>query len=167
MIQNDIVLVSNCETSRVFQITSANPGTTGVIAHAATGTMPGNSTAALGKNYNNGEIIKLQTVSFYIRNNADGMPTLYQVIGSAPPEEVIEGVENLDINFGIDTDGDTAADNYVTADVASSDWSQVVSVRVSLQVRTLEDNLVVDTSAANTYLTAQFSRTISLRNNVP
>lgn len=167
LVQNDIVLVSNCETSRVFQITSANPSTTGVIAHAASGTMPGNATATLGKIYANGEIIKLQTVSFYIRNNADGIPTLWQVIGSAPPEEVIEGVENLDIEYGIDTDGDTAVDNYVTADVASADWDQVISVRVTLDVRTLEDNVIVDTTATNTYLTAQFSRTISLRNNVP
>ncbi|HJP37460.1 MAG TPA: PilW family protein, partial [Gammaproteobacteria bacterium] len=55
------------------------------------------------------------------------------------PEEVIEGVENMQILYGEDTAGnDQIADTYVTA-AAVADWDNVVSVRVSLLMRSVEE----------------------------
>ena len=51
----------------------------------------------------------------------------------------MEGVESMEILYGVDTDGDDAANYYVTAD-AVADWAQVVSVRVSLLVATIDNN---------------------------
>jgi len=82
----------------------------------------------------------------------------------------------MQILYGEDTNLDDAADQYVTADNVA-DWGNVLSVRVSLLLRTLEDNLVVDgpqtysfngdPPATDSRLRAVFSRTISLRNRVP
>ncbi len=41
----------------------------------------------------------------------------------------------MQIEYGVDTDGDTSANQYVTANNVGN-WSQVVSVRVSLLMAT-------------------------------
>ena len=173
----DIVMVSDCLTSAIFQITSANPNTSGTITHNTGVGAPGNATQALGKDYTGAEIVKLTTKSFYVRNNADGVPTLYQRISSNADSELIEGVENMQILYGVDTGTDQSADQYVAAN-SVTDWARVVSVRVSLLLRTLDDNLTVNgpqtysfngaaVTATDSRLRAVFSRTVSLRNRVP
>lgn len=55
---------------------------------------------------------------------------------------LIEGVENMLITYGIDTDLDLNADKYLDeANVAASEWDQVVSVRIAVLTRSLADNL--------------------------
>ncbi len=49
-------------------------------------------------------------------------------------EEVAEGVEDFQITYGQDTNGDNFADIFTPAD-AVADWQQVVSVRASLLLR--------------------------------
>ncbi|OUR65235.1 pilus assembly protein PilW [Methylophaga sp. 42_25_T18] len=173
----DIVMVTDCLTSAIFQITSANPNTSGSVTHNTGVGAPGNATQALGKDYTGAEIVKLTTKSFYIRNNADGVPSLYQRISNDTAVELVEGIENMQILYGVDTDNDDAVDQYITAATVTN-WDNVVSVRVSLLLRTLADNLVVGgaqtysfngvaITAADNRLRAVFSRTISLRNRVP
>ena len=54
-----------------------------------------------------------------------------------PPKEdtqpLIEGVSDLQFVYGVDVDGDRAADRYLKADQVAvmSDWSRVMSVRVT------------------------------------
>lgn len=51
-------------------------------------------------------------------------------------EDLADGVENLRLLFGFDTDGDGAADRYSSlADIGAGDWPQVVSVEVYMLVR--------------------------------
>ena len=175
--QFDIVMVTDCLTSAIFQISSANPNTSGTLAHNTGVGTPGNATKELGKDYTGAEIVKLATTSFYVRNNADGEPSLYHRISNNAAAELVEGVENMQLVYGVDTDTDQSADQYVAAN-SVTDWARVVSVRVSLLLRTLEDNLTVNgpqtysfngatVTAADSRLRAVFSRTVSLRNRVP
>jgi type IV pilus assembly protein PilW len=95
---------------------------------------------------------------------------------------LVEDVEDIDIVYGVDTDGDGVVDVYRRAD-AVADWNQVVSARISLLVVGPENNV---TTNAQTYafrdtdgdglpdtqtapdrrLRQVFSTTISLRNRV-
>jgi type IV pilus assembly protein PilW len=61
------------------------------------------------------------------------VPSLYRVSlnnSSQPdtPEEIASGIEQLQILYGIDDNGDFSVNSYVKAD-AVADWSQVVAVR--------------------------------------
>ena len=89
-------------------------------------------------------------------------------------QELVEGIEDMQIEYGLDLDADGDADTYLSG--AGLDMSQVVAVRVSLLVRSLADNL---TSAPQTYvyngvavtatdnrLRKVFTATITLRNQV-
>jgi type IV pilus assembly protein PilW len=58
-----------------------------------------------------------------------------QTGGVADCSELINGVENMQIMYGVDSDGDRSADRYLDAS-AVANWGQVVSVRVSLLMAT-------------------------------
>ncbi|HWP94285.1 MAG TPA: PilW family protein [Gammaproteobacteria bacterium] len=65
------------------------------------------------------------------------IPTLvrYTLQGNAFVEQpLVDGVEQMQIEYGIDTDGDRSADQFFTAD-AIADWDTVVAVRYGLLMR--------------------------------
>lgn len=98
-----------------------------------------------------GRVLKLAGTVFYIGkrdNTATNLPSLFRrtlstsgVAGTA--EELVEGIENMQILYGENTNNDTnsAADRFVPADQVGN-WDNVVSVRITLLVMSLEDNLV-------------------------
>jgi type IV pilus assembly protein PilW len=100
--------------------------------------------------------MKLAGTIYYIGkrdNTSTNPPALFRrqlgstgVAGNA--EELVEGVEDMQILYGENTNNDASnsADRFVPADQVS-DWDNVVSVRVSLLVQSIEDNLVPDGQA--------------------
>lgn len=62
--------------------------------------------------------------------------------------ELVEGVANMQILYGENTnnDGDNSADSYVPADQVSN-WTDVVSVRITFLVQSIENNLVPSPTA--------------------
>ncbi|MCK5918138.1 MAG: PilW family protein [Cocleimonas sp.] len=113
---------------------------------------------------------------FSVGVNADKIPVLH-CAGSRGTNriEIAEGVENLQVLYGIDNDADNQVDQYVNADKVSS-WGRVVVVQLALLVRslnkvknkkesktfTLLDN--TDITVDDKYQRAVFSTTIRLRN---
>lgn len=83
---------------------------------------------------------------FYIRDYAvtvtDGIPTLCRAYldNSSPPnmtsEVLVDGVENIQIEFGVDEDGDFIA-NYYTSTPTAAEISNSVSARVYVLLRSL------------------------------
>ena len=131
---NDVVMLADCHARAVFQITAYDPAT-GVIDHAATGTAPGNATNDLGHAFEaNSQIVPVRTVAYYV-GTAGGRTSLWRVAGTTA-EELIEGVERMELRFGVDTNGDRIADTYTTANsVGGANWGNVISVSVALLVR--------------------------------
>ena len=71
---------------------------------------------------------------------SDNIPTLKMVqIGgaSAVTSPLVEGIENMRLDYGIDTDGDGYPDKYTTTP-PTANWSNVMAVRVSLMARNIE-----------------------------
>jgi type IV pilus assembly protein PilW len=84
---------------------------------------------------------------YYIRNYSiapdDGIPTLCRkVLGVGDPvpvetECVAEGIENLQIEYGLDPDRNGAVNHYV-ADPTLDEMQQVVAARISILARTVQ-----------------------------
>lgn len=128
-------------------------------------------------------IFRLSGVNYYIRANADGEPALYRerlgVSGGSSatsPEELVPGVENMQIVYGEDSNNDKAVDTYVTADNVTN-WSNVLSVRVSLLMATKQDERVATEpqtyayngatfTASDRLLRRVFTTTIAVRNRL-
>lgn len=81
-------------------------------------------------------------------DNGDGIPTLCvdALAGSTMPVRCLaEGVEDLQLQFGFDTDDDGVANRYGNA--GSGDLNEAVSARIFLLLRTIE---VVNSGVGNT-----------------
>lgn len=92
-------------------------------------------------------------------------------------QAILEDIENMQILYGENTDGDVfgVADRYVPANNVGS-WDQVVSLRISVLIRTPENNLVaapqaysfngITVTPTDRRLRRVFTTTITLRNRV-
>lgn len=205
--QGEILMIADCNEGQVgiFQQSAVNNNNTiSVVVHNTGGvTSPGNCTKKLwgSGNCNNtaalsstaygpeSRIMRMVSNAYYIANNAAGVPSLYRkgltdagAISAA--EELVEGVENMQIEYGVDTDAtvDGVANQYVKADaVTTAQWQagRVASVRLKLLLRSIEqsatkaqqysyDGMVYDGSAnplpADRYLRREFTTTVKLRN---
>ena len=142
---NQVVAITDCGGSDIFQITAAPTATT-VQANA------------LSRGYNAASspmIAPYVGVRYYVGDNGRGpggevYPSLYRTIITPgalteSSQELFEGVEVMQILYGVDTSGNGIPDSYVrsgdvplsTADPASN-WANIVSVRISIVVRTVD-----------------------------
>lgn len=114
------------------------------------------------------------TTIYTIQAGSNGLGLFRDTTGVA--QELIEGVENMQIVYGEDTDADGTPNYYVPAGTAGLNMAQVVSVRVSLLIRSSDDLLTsqpiaytyngVATTPADRRLRRVFSSTITLRNRL-
>jgi type IV pilus assembly protein PilW len=182
----DILMVTDCMTAAVFQasgVTSNSTQTT--IAHAAgTSPSPGNSIADLCKNYVGGEVLKAFSRGYYIgtldgsnQPTSTGRPALFRA-NFSNYQELVPGVENMQITYGVDTNNDYFVDAYQRADEVTQ-WAQVKNVRIELLLASPEDNITAantkyrfptsatsDTTAGDRRLYYVTSTTISIRNRI-
>jgi type IV pilus assembly protein PilW len=197
-----LMVATDCNNVSVFQASTVSSATK-TVTYTATGL---NATTALGTTYqkaNGSRLYRLSAVTYYVAKNAAGEPSLFRRTptgagGALVDEELIEGVEDLRVTFGVDTtatpDGIADYDNSenpdvpylsggfiddVTKDAAlgatvEKRWARVVSVRVSLLMRTAEDRVVptaqkykyngASHTATDLRLRKVFTHVIKLRN---
>jgi type IV pilus assembly protein PilW len=143
----DVVIAAGCEGASIFQVTQYTADAAAqkaTIVHATGGSFtPGNSTNDVGNLFSQStaELFPIQTVVFFVDTSTAGNGTsLFRRIGNANPEELAEGVDSLQLQFGVDTNGDSnhLADDYVKAS-AVTNWDRVVAVRVALLVRSIDE----------------------------
>lgn len=134
--KGDVVIVADCDTADLFQITSDDPSGTGVLQHATgvSGITPGNKNDIFGgsdqpKFYELDQrpvLTSFRVASYFIATNTarPGRPGLYRKVGDNDPEELVEGIESMQILYGVNIDQPPPAnsppvytpDVYVTAD---------------------------------------------------
>lgn len=143
----------------------------------------------------NAQVHRAEYVALFVMNRPNTTtPALYMrrferdSTSLGAPEELVEGVENMQVRYGYDTDGDGTADEYRTAadviagaaDDAAIDanWRRVVSVRVAMLLRSPQRAAVpggsrtysllgTDVTAADDGLMRQvYETTIALRNRL-
>ncbi len=151
--QFDIVFVSDCEAGDIFQITNANPDTAGTVVHNTGVGDPGNynvtnpgcpgggNAHCLSKVYGaDAKLMATRQITYSIATGSEGQPALFR-----NGVEFLDGIENLQILYGEDTDapglaGSGVANYYVPADQVAS-MESVVSIRIAVVARSYDDNL--------------------------
>jgi len=103
----------------------------------------------------------VQTTVYSIQEGASGNPSLFRSIDGAS-QELVEGIEDLQILYGEDVDGDNVPNYFVDADTVT-DMEQAVAVQLTLTARTLEENITTDGDS----LARTFTSAVTLRNRVP
>ncbi len=143
----DILMVTDCTKASIFQATNIQPAGGKInVVHSAAGTVaPGNSTPLLGNSYGaDAEVAKFITHAYFVGPGVNG-PALMRArlqnsSGTATTtiEELVEGVESLQVLYGVDSDGDGVPNQFLERD-AVTDMADVVAVRVGLLLRTPEE----------------------------
>ncbi len=182
---NDMVVVSDCEQAALFRVTGVTPGVNETTLARGTGTgafdndvninnmtntitgVP-STLSLIGRSYGASAIVGVfESFFFFIAESAEvdnqGNPVfaLWQKAGSAAPVELVQGVEDMQVWYGVDTTNDNQmnVDQYQTIDDVVN-VNQIVAVQVRLQISS------VDTLAElnNQRLTRTFTKTIHVRN---
>lgn len=139
------MVIADCEGATVFEATAFTPsGSTALIEHSDGAGVPGTNTSDdLARGFVLGaQVMPVQTVMYYVRNSASGNgPALWQKVGTADPVELVQGVQNLQVTYGVDNDGDLLADQYLTAEgvQAAGRWPRVISLSLAVLVRSPEE----------------------------
>ncbi len=188
----DILVITDCEQTTVFQVTGGNSNK--IVHNTGTGS-PGNctkflggvpcSSAAANKKIFRGDdgafIVQIKSHAYYVTEGGDGAPALFRrelVANSGNPdlidEEFVQGVENIQVFYGYDSDGDGFANRYVDADeIAAIDWPNVVTVRTHFLIRSFSQvasepqdfRFVGETfTPDDRFLRQEFISTVELRN---
>ncbi|MAR89502.1 MAG: pilus assembly protein PilW [Pseudomonadales bacterium] len=151
-----ILIVSDCHHSAIFQTTGN--GSNKVNHNKGNSVAPGNCTKGLGlpvvcsangTGYtykDDAFIMRAIGHAYFIDVASNGVPSLFRESlntgGSTTTiEEMVQGVENMQVEYGVDTDGDAIPDRYMDADaVSASQWvDSVVSARISMLLRSLTE----------------------------
>ena len=179
-----ILVLADYTQSAVFR-TTAVAGTS-VTYNAGAGALA-NSTSALGSFggvIGSRKIYPLRGVTYFIGTNRSGEPALYRRIlrasATVDSEELVEGVQNMQITYGVDTDAtaDNTVNSYVAASVVTNNtggvfdasvntaqkrWARVLSVRINLTMVSRQGQAVTPGGL----LQKNFSTTIAVRNRLP
>ena len=105
----------------------------------------------------------VSTITYTVQTGAGGQPALFKNDGTTT-RELVEGIENMQILYGADTNIDSTPNYYVSAGTVGLSMAQVVSIRIALTVRTIDGNL---TTTGDGRIRRNFTSTIALRNRLP
>ncbi len=160
----DLALIGNCEAVDLFTVTGLGSHNNGLdIAHAAgahnkDGNLSIDYDAA--RNIAQTRVMRFVTRVYYVgdtglqNENGDQIRALYLQThpfndAANPPSEIVQGVENMRISYGVRTDTGLS---YVSADDANFDPANIGSIRVGLLMRSYER--ITDEEDNKTYILA-------------
>lgn len=186
----DIVTINDCQ-SLVFaqacecEDSSCDDLDTSINIDPTACATPGNNAFTTSNiNIPTAEISVLEAALFFVgkrANDSHNVPTLFiRHLGDdatlSDKEEILEGVESMQVLYGEDTNNDKSPNYYVTADDVVN-WNNVISLKISLLLRSSKNKIIKEaqsldfngtqmtiTDPNDRYLRRVFTSTISLRN---
>lgn len=183
-----ILYITDCDHAAVFKTTSTQ---TEKIQHNAGGN--GNECKGLGLSggeacntgtavgttyqYQEDAVVMEATSRGYFVNDDSGIPSLFRrelQTTTFSAEELVPGIENFQVAYGLDIDDSGVANRYISAEtITDPQWLKVVSAKVWLLVRSLNQVASKPTdftfkganyTPTDRYLRKEFVMTVKLRN---
>ena len=188
---DDVVVLADCEQAAVFKVTGVAvagdettlsrvvSGTAGPFENSATvttstGDVIASTLSILGRSYGaSATIAPLETTFYFIAQSTElaqvaqsgiagvAVNALWQKTGNNAPVELVQGIENMQLLFGVDTTADDVlnVNQYLTIDNVE-DVTEIVAVQVTLVVSSVD--ALAETG--NQKLQRTFTKTIHVRN---
>lgn len=168
LVEGDIVVVSDCSHTSVFQITGLTASGSGRSVTHNTGNSnpgPGNATKDLGYEFGGGaQLYEMVQKYYWLTPQGDlevAQGTCVNGTWNPTNQEVTvaENIQNLQFEYGVDTNGDGSPDEWQNA-AQVTNWDQVVAVRIYILARTArkEKNYI----NRNSYTFTDSSGTVTL-----
>ena len=172
--QGDFVLVTRCGANDLLIEAEADILRVTTSTTVAANTLLTFAGSKSQQYQNDASVIELQTVTYNIANGASGEPALFRTeFGTAV--ELVEGIEDMQLLYGVDSDNDQFANQYLSSNNVA-DFDDVVSIRVMLLLRSIDDFVAeapqvysfngVQTTPGDRRLRQVFTATVALRNRI-
>ena len=159
----DFAIVSNCDTGDLFQVTGVVGGGSRLQhAQSATTNRTGALTLAYGDERTRDQtmVMKLHSNIYYVgdtgleNTDGDAVAALYRqslpYAANNPPVELVQGVENMRVAFGVRTDSGSLS--YVAPGAAGYDPARVEALRIGLLMTSWDR--IAEADDERTYLLA-------------
>ena len=156
-----VYAAADCEATNIFQLGTNQPtGPVFTLDHGiGAAVAPGNLSTELSKQYtivdpgncsaSPVDIMIFRARRYFVGQDQNGSPGLYRQIFDTDPnfgnqfrefaERLIDGVENMQILYGVDTTGNRVPNAYLAAN-AVANWANVVSVKLALLFATVDED---------------------------
>lgn len=164
--KNDAAVVSDCFRARVFKVSALDDTAPNlVISHSDNWDIASDLTAS----YSNGEVLPMNTTSYFIATGVSGAPSLWQKLNQKTAVEVLEGVEKVTYKFSTENNA-----TYREAALIGN-WNEVNSVRIFVVARSIDNNAVPESQpyvidgvtttpvSPDRYMRQVFTATVGLR----
>lgn len=157
VVAGDVIFIGDCEDGAIVSVSNAS-ATRLTLATALTNTRRFGSSVA---------IYKVEVVTYFLAtsqlhtNNRNAAPSsLWRKINGEDAQELLVGIESLQLLYGLDTDGDGAANIFDTADALGSGTDHIAIVRFQAVTNS------VDEMGGEGTISRPFTISVSLRNKV-
>ena len=178
--QDTFGVISDCDTTHIFEITGPDPIVT-TINHTGTTKAYAADQGARVQEIESISYCIGQATAWTAANNLQALLRLRNPrAGQTCPrdgDELVEGIQNLQIWYGVVSETSPPSIKYVTAPAAGhADWANVKTLRVELVVRSLANGItrapvpytlegnVITPPAGDLHLYKVMTSTITLRN---
>lgn len=134
-----LATTGDCGRGELFQTTNNQNASS--ITMAGNNVNPGNNGNNFNLNYDpNTRVYEFAATAYYVGIGTNGEPALFRhrILPLEPnPQELVSGVESLQITYGVDNNLNGDVDAYVSAD-AVANWERVLSIRIGALARSLD-----------------------------
>lgn len=147
----DLIIITDCDTTNIFRATDVeNNATNTTIKHSNTANLQnGLSKAFRGTGNENAvavRVMRFESKAYFVGDSGRNMPngdpvwSLFELDTSTSPignaTEIIEGVEDFQVLYGVQPDPDVPSDIRYVAANGVTDPAQIVSVQLGLLLST-------------------------------
>lgn len=144
-----LAMIHDCEKATIFRITDLTVAVgESTIGHDIDDVDTTRNTilklAEVNTFDNDASVSAIESNTFYIAPGSgvnefgDAVLSLWRKSGIQAPIELVEGVEDLQILYGVDDDGDATPNRYTSANFVV-DWGDVRTIRVTIVVNSVDD----------------------------
>jgi type IV pilus assembly protein PilW len=155
----DTVVLSNCSQATAVQVAAVNSATVLTYEPTSCGTGTPGCTYAPQTS-----VMKLDVRRFYVADNGRGGNSFYLQLNPGAEVELVEGIENFNMRYGIDAQiesggsfasgSDGSVEQYVSRSNVGGNWDKVLAVKFEYTI----------TSLGNNPVTRDFSTVATIRN---
>lgn len=175
LVAGGLAVISDCSAANIFIMTNI-PADKKVL-HASSRNTDNKLTRTFSS-FQHATVTPVASIVYFVAPSANGVAgerAMWRQVGKEAAEEVAEGVDSMQLEYGVDTDNDMAPNLYVKADAVGA--RPVTAIKVSLLLKSADKRLLAKaatytfegkppTTAADRRLYTPFTTTISMRNQV-
>ncbi len=146
----DYFLISDCAGSEIFRSDSVTTSSGNTVLVTSDGSF-GRSYSHVNTPFNAiARVMRLESTDYFISENTSGVPILRrnELDGSSgyTNTPLLEGIEDMSITYG-SRDPNTNENVLYNAASAVANWEHVSSVRISLLLRSVANNVAIERTA--------------------